>query len=128
MAAEAARSQGVDAFDAFHFALLKARHEDKLDIVDKEVLVSVATGAGLDVERFRKDLEDRRSLKKLAEDHTFAVTSFNVFGTPTLVFEGKNAVFLKTTPPAEEDAVAMFDEVRQVAEGRRNIREIKRPG
>ena len=105
---------------------MKARHEAKRDIADKDVLVEVAGDAGLDVARFRSDLEDRRLLRKLAEDHTFAVTSFNVFGTPTLVFEGQNAVFLKTTPPPPAEAMAMFEEVRQVAETRRNIREIKR--
>lgn len=106
---------------------MKARHEAKRDIADKDVLAEVAGDAGLDVARFRADLEDRRLLKKLAEDHTFAVTSFNVFGTPTLVFEGQNAVFLKSTPPPPEEAMAMFEDVRQMAEARRNIREIKRP-
>ncbi len=126
-AAEAARSQGDDAFDSFHFALLKARHEAKRDIADKDVLVEVAADAGLDVARFRADLDDRRLLRKLAEDHTFAATSFNVFGTPTLVFEGQHAVFLKMTPPPPEEAAAMFEDVRQLAETRRTIREIKRP-
>ncbi len=127
IAAEAARSQGDDAFEPFHFALLKARHEVKRDIVDKDVLVEVAGEVGLDVACFRADLEDRRLLKKLAEDHTFATTSFNVFGTPTLVFERQNAVFLKSTPPPPAEAMAMFEEVRQMALTRWNIQEIKRP-
>ncbi len=127
MAAEAARSQGDDAFDSFHFALLRARHEAKRDIADKDVLAEVAADAGLDVTRFRSDLDDRRLLKKLAEDHTFAATSFKVFGTPTLVFDGQHAVFLKMTPPPPDEALAMFEDVRQVAVTRRTIREIKRP-
>lgn len=102
-------------------------HEAKRKIADKDVLADVAGDAGLDVTRFRTDLDDRRLLKKLAEDHTFAVTSFNVFGTPTLVFDGQHAVFLKMTPPPPEEALAMFEEVRQVAVSRPNIREIKRP-
>ena len=106
---------------------MKARHEAKRDIADKDVLAEVAADAGLDVARFRLDLDDRRLLKKLAEDHTFATTSFNVFGTPTLVFDGQHAVFLKMTPPPPGEALAMFQEVRQVAVTRRSIREIKRP-
>ena len=106
---------------------MKSTHEAKRGVADKEVLAEVAGDAGLDVTRFRTDLDDRRLLKKLADDHTSAVTSFNVFGTPTLVFDGQHAVFLKMTPPPPEEALATFEEVRQVAVSRRNILEIKRP-
>ena len=127
-AAEAARQQGQDEFRLFHMALLKARHEDSRDIADTAVLVEVAESAGLDAQQFRRDLADRGTLARLAEDHTFAAERLGVFGTPTLVFPEEQAVFLKIAPPpSAEDAVAVFTEVRQIAEGRGEIREIKRP-
>ncbi len=127
-AAEAARRQGQAEFEAFHMALLKAGHEDRRDVADAAVLVEVAQSAGLNAEQFRTDLAQRGTLARLAEDHTHAVENLRVFGTPTLVFSEEQAVFLKMAPPpSPEEAVAVFTEVRQIAEGRGEIREIKRP-
>jgi len=127
-AAEAAQHQEAEAFEAFHAALLKAKHEDGQDIADTAVLVEVARSAGLDVERFGRGLADPRMLVRLAKDHEFAAEHLGVFGTPTLVFPGEQAVFLKMSPPpSAKDAVDVFNEVRQIAEGRREIREMKRP-
>ena len=127
-AAEAARAQGEVAFDAFHFALLRARHEEKQDIADMATLSRVAEGIGLEMDRFQKDLGDRHLLDRLAEDHTFAVKTLGIFGTPTLVFPEQQAVFLKMAPPPSiEEAVAVFEDVRRLAESRHQIKEIKRP-
>ncbi|UCB42171.1 MAG: DsbA family protein [Dehalococcoidales bacterium] len=127
-AAEAARVQGEIVFDTFHFALLKARHEDKKDITDPAILIEVAKSVGLDIDRFRDDLNDRRLLNKLAEDHVFAVETLNVFGTPTLVFPEQQAVFLKMAPPPSRDeSVTVFEDIRRLAEDRQQIKEIKRP-
>lgn len=128
-AAEAARCQGEAAFGSFHMALLRARHEQKQDIADISTLIQVAEGVGLEMNQFQKDLIDRWLLAKLAEDHTFAVETLGVFGTPTLVFPERRAVFLKmSSPPLPEDSLAVFAEVQQLAERRHYIQEIKRPG
>jgi predicted DsbA family dithiol-disulfide isomerase len=127
-AAEAARTQGETAFEAFHYALLRARHEEKRDISDKTALNQAAESVGLEMDRFRKDLGDRSLLERLAEDHTFAVEKLGVFGTPTLVFPKQQAVFLKMAPPpSPEEAVAVFEDVRRLVENRYQIKEIKRP-
>ena len=126
-AAEAARRQGEAAFTAFHFALLKARHEQGQDIADMNTLTQVAESANLEMAQFQKDFSDRKILAKLAEDHTFAVETFGVFGTPTLVFPENQAVFLKMSPPSPEESLSVFTEVRTFAERRRHIQEIKRP-
>ncbi len=127
-AAEATRRQGEAAFKTFHMSLLRARHEQRQDIADPDTLVQVARGAGLDMAQFEKDFSDRQLLAKLAEDHTHAVETLGIFGTPTLVFPEKQAVFLKlSSPPSPEESLSVFTEVRQMAEQRRNILEIKRP-
>jgi len=66
-AAEAARRQ--DRFDPFHANLLGARHQDRLDIDDAKVVEQVAEESGLDLERFRHDLDDPAILDALARDH-----------------------------------------------------------
>jgi len=127
-AAEAARRQGEAAFSCFHIALLRARHEQRRDIADMNTLIEVAESADLEMTQFQKDLSDRQLLAKLAEDHTFAVETLGVFGTPTLVFPERQAVFLKMSPlPSPEECLSVFTELRQLAERRQYIQEVKRP-
>ncbi len=127
-AAEAARRQGEDAFERFHYALLAAKNEHKRDIADKNVLAEVAAGAGLDTGRFQEDLSDSTLLNRLAKDHTFAVQHLGIFGTPTLVFAGEQTFYVKmTAPPPPEDSLGVFAEISHLAEQRRYILELKRP-
>lgn len=91
-------------------------------------LAEVAEGVGLEMAQFQRDLSDRRLLIKLAEDHTFAVETLGVFGTPTLVFPQRQAVFLKMSPPpSPEECLSVFTELHHLVERRRYIQEIKRP-
>ena len=126
-AAEAARQQGKDAFDSFHIALLRARHEQRQDIADVNTLIKVAEGAGLEMTQFQRELGDVRLLAKLAEDHTLAVETLGIFGTPTLVFPERRAIFLKMSPPPPKECLSVFNELRLLAEQRRYIQEVKRP-
>ena len=127
-AAEAARRQGEETFISFHIALFRARHEKHRNIADIDNLVKTAEDAGLDRDRFIKDMNDPRILDALARDHTYAVETLRVFGTPTLVFQENGAVFLRLTPiPSPEESLPIFNEIRAIAKGRPNIKEIKRP-
>jgi predicted DsbA family dithiol-disulfide isomerase len=127
-AAEAARRQSEAAFSRFHMALLRARHEQSRDIADVNTLIEVAKSSGLAMPRFQEDLSNRQLLSKLAEDHTLAVETLGVFGTPTLVFPGGQAVFLKimSVPPPKE-CLQLFKEIRHLAEQRQYVQEVKRP-
>ncbi len=126
-AAEAARRQGKTAFAAFHHALLEAGHVRGSDIQDRSVLERVARDVGLDLARFREDFPSPRALTRLAEQHTFAVETLGIFGTPTLVFPEGQAVFLKmASPPSPQESPAVFAELSLLAR-RRNILEVKRP-
>ena len=81
-AGEAARRQGMEAFGRFHMALLTARHVDRRDINDLDVVLQVAEEVGLDTARFREDLADRSILDTIARDHKEAAEEHGVFGTP----------------------------------------------
>ncbi len=127
-AAEAARHQGEAAFNSFHTALLGARHEQRRDIADMNTLIEVAESVNLEMAHFQKDLGDRQLLAKLAEDHTFAMETLGIFGTPTLVFPERQAIFLKMSPPpSPEECLSIFAELHHLADQRRYIQEIKRP-
>jgi len=67
-AAEAARRQ--DRFDPFHANLLAARHQGRLDIDDGRWSSRSQEESGLELERFRRDLDDPAIL-----DGSLAITS-----------------------------------------------------
>lgn len=127
-AAEAARLQGPEPFERFHYALLEARHADKKDVADRSVLLEVARQSGLDVARFERDLADRGLLARVAEDYKLGVEEHGVWGTPTFVFEGGQAAYLRVRPaPPDEEAVRLFEELAGVIRDRPYVLEIKRP-
>lgn len=128
-ASEAARRQGPTPFAAFHFALLEARHVHKADIADRTVILSVAESANLDMERFKRDLEDPDILRGLAADHTYAVEQLGIFGTPTFVFPGNLAGYVRLMPAPTDrgEALRVFDLLRQSIGETPNLFEIKRP-
>jgi predicted DsbA family dithiol-disulfide isomerase len=125
-AAEAARRQ--DGFEDFHMRLLRARHLDRVDIDDIDVLERVADESGLERDRFRKDVADPKILAALSRDHRGAVAEYGVFGTPTLVFPGGAAAYLRLAEaPEAPDSLRIFDRVVSIAAEEPRILEIKRP-
>ena len=126
-AAEAAKRQGETAFDSFHIALLRAKHEQNRDITNTDTLIEVAEGANLNITQFKDNINDKHLLAKLAEDHSLAVENHKVFGTPTLVFPEGQAIFLKMSPPPPGECLAVFCELCHLAQRQGYIQEIKRP-
>ena len=126
-AAEAARRQGTKLFEAFQLALLKARHEDRKDLSNPEVVTSAAESSGLDMAKFRSDLEDKSIIQDLGKSHTEAVEEHGVFGVPTFIFPDGTSAFLKTYQPPEEDAAEMFENLVNVMGKWKLIGEVKRP-
>lgn len=127
-AGEAARLQGRERFEGFHMALLRARHAERKNIADQEVLAALARQTGLDMEKFLQDLADRKLLVKIGEDYTRGVQEHGIWGTPTLVFNGQRAAYLKLKPaPPAEEAVKLFDELYDIVYRRPYVVEVKRP-
>lgn len=125
-AAEAARRQG--RFAGLHMPLLRARHRDRLDINEVDVVERVAEEAGLDMERFRKDVADPGILEPLARDHREAVTRHGIFGTPTFVFPNGEAAYVRLSEAVEaSQAEELFARVLTLAAGEPRILELKRP-
>jgi predicted DsbA family dithiol-disulfide isomerase len=125
-AAEAARRQ--DRFEELHLPLLEARHRDRLDIEQVDVVERVAVDAGLDLERFRHDLADPEILVSLARDHQQAVSEHGVFGTPTLLFREGTSAYVRLAETLDgADAIRLFDRLLSIAAREPSILEIKRP-
>ncbi|NLE77450.1 MAG: thioredoxin domain-containing protein, partial [Chloroflexi bacterium] len=93
-AAEAARRQDEALFLQMHRLLLQARHGLGQDLADLDHLTHLAREAGLELQRFRRDMADPTCLERLAGDHEAGRVQ-GVFGTPTFVFPGSQPVYLK---------------------------------
>jgi predicted DsbA family dithiol-disulfide isomerase len=128
-AGEAARRQGPELFDRFHLALLTARHGGgaRIALDQAAPLVDVAERVGLDVGKFKQDLQERRLVGEIARGHSDGVEKHGVFGTPTFVFENGSGIFLKTYIPPEEDSVPFFEHFLALAVNRTFFGELKRP-
>jgi protein-disulfide isomerase-like protein with CxxC motif len=108
-------------------ALLRARHVENRDIANPEVLIKVAEEVGLDIDKFRQDLSSRSLLAKIGEDYTWGVKEHGVWGTPTLVFNGRQAAYLKLRPaPPPGESVKLFEELFDIIHNRPFVLEIKR--
>lgn len=126
-AGEAIKVQGAEAFSNFHLALLKARHEDRKDLKELDVIIDAAQGVGVDVDRLRADIDDPSLLRAIADSHTEAVQSHGVFGVPTFVFPDGGSAFLKMFYPPREESVGIYDSLTNLMCNWVNIGEIKRP-
>ncbi|MBW2145707.1 MAG: DsbA family protein [Deltaproteobacteria bacterium] len=128
-AAKCAALQGEAAFDAFHQRCFRARHRQGRSVAEKEVLLDVAREAGLDVDRFRRDIESGIQRHLVAEDHEEAVKQWGVFGVPTLVYPAGEAVYLKLAPgeweSREDDG--LFDQLLALFATRPYLLEVKKP-
>ncbi len=124
----AARRQGKEEAGRFLLGLLRARHMDRRELGDRAVLLDVAQEAGLDLERFVTDLEDRGALQEIAESHTEAVEKHGVFGTPTFIFAGGGSAFLKMLKPeSKEEAARGYSSLMDLMRGDLLVGEVKRP-
>ena len=127
-AASAARQQGSAAFERFHMALLRLRHEERCEVAQVDTLLEAARQAGLDLAQFQSGLSNPALDAELARDHTTAVEQYGVFGTPTFVFANGHAAYLKMRPTAPSDQVMeMWETFKRVVAERPYVEEIKRP-
>ena len=129
VAGEAARAQGGAAFERFHLALLTARHggNGRIALNGLGPMLELAREAGLDIERLRRGIEDPATVAQVGRDHTEAVEQHGVFGTPTFVFEGGGAAYLKTFIPPEAESLAFFEHFAGMTAARAYFGELKRP-
>jgi len=127
-ASSAAQKQGPEAFNRFHVALLKQRHEAGNDISKMATLETAATEAGLDLDRFRQDAADTAAWDQMRVDFEHGKSEYGVFGTPTIIFENGQGAYLKLNPKQlPDDPVEFFYDFVDTVRDRPAVMEIKRP-
>lgn len=126
-AAWAAQQQGEDAFRQMHAALFRKRHVDGRNLAGQKVLEAAAEEAGLDLDRFREDLQSDAVFAEIERDYTMA-RELDVFGTPTIMFDNNEGAYLKLNyQDMPEDPVEFFEDFARTVRDRPSVIEIKRP-
>jgi hypothetical protein len=91
----AVRDNFPDAFLDFHVAVFAARFDEGRKIAHEDVLEDAARAAGLDPDAVAKEVATGRPLQTLADEHTEAVTRWEMFGVPTFVLDDDRAAFVR---------------------------------
>jgi predicted DsbA family dithiol-disulfide isomerase len=126
-AAKWAEAQGGDELQRVQHAFFEARHVDKKKIGRPEVTAEVLTIAGFDGSAALSEiLEVPKWLEQARADHEEGA-ALGVFGVPTLVFEGRQPVFLRLLEvPDEPRSAEIYGKVAALADDPL-VHEFKRP-
>lgn len=126
--AKATQAAGGEMFERYHGVIFDAMHGDGKKLA-ADAVRTMAQDAGLEMPAFQAEQQAGTWLQRVAGDHRDGVGRWNVFGTPTLVFDDQAAVYLKFTrvPQSPSDAAEVFDALRCLARCHPELVEIKQP-
>lgn len=131
---EAAKSvlthHGEEAFEKYHMALFRAYHIDKRDIANPLELLNIAEELGIDTTEVAEDLRTRKFKEVVGADHEEGDEKYDIFGVPTIVFNGEQPTFFKLAEgewEGTDDDVSLFHDLYNVSAPRPYMMEIKKP-
>jgi predicted DsbA family dithiol-disulfide isomerase len=122
-------THGQEAFERYHMAVFRAYHVDKRDIANPLELLAIAREVGLDTTVLAEDLRTRKYREEVGADHQEGDDEYDIFGVPTIVFDGQQPTFIKLDAGAWEgpEDLELFQSVVNVAASRPYMLEIKKP-
>jgi protein-disulfide isomerase-like protein with CxxC motif len=130
---EAAKSilaaQGEEAFNRFHMAVFRAYHQDKRDIANPLELLAVAGEQDLTTDVLAEDLRTRKYRDAIGVDHEEAYEEYDIFGVPTILFDGNQPTFVKLAAGAWEGSedLELFHALCNLVATRPYVLEVKKP-
>lgn len=130
---EAAKSvlaeQGEDAFKRFHMATFRAYHHNKRDLSNPLELLAIAREVDIDTTGLSEDLRTRKYRDTVGADHEEGYDKYDVFGVPTILFDGQQPTFVKLGAGDWEgaDDLELFHSLCDIAASRPYVLEIKKP-
>jgi predicted DsbA family dithiol-disulfide isomerase len=84
-AGKCAQLQGEGAFLRLHTALFEAFFEESRNISDRQVLISLAEAAGLDVERFSSDFDQGSQEREVLAEYEDGRDKYAGWGIPLVI-------------------------------------------
>jgi hypothetical protein len=130
---EAAKSvlaeHGTEAFERYHMALFRAYHVNHRDLSNPLELLAIAREVDIDTTVLAEDLRIRKYKEEIGEDHTEADEKYDIFGVPTILFNGEQPTFVKLAAGDWEgaDDLELFHSLCNIAASRPYVMEIKKP-
>lgn len=109
------RDRQPELFHRAHIALFAARHDQALDLRQRDVIGRALDGAGVDGASVLSEIDAGWPLDVLRKEHSEAVESLDVFGVPTFIF-GDRAVFVRLMDRPEGDAKKAISAIERVVE------------
>jgi hypothetical protein len=123
------RDNAPEAFPAVHRALFAARHDEGLQLKDRDVVANVLSTHGVDAVEVFAAIDDGSVLKTVQTEHEGFVESHNVWGVPTFI-SGDQAVFVRymnrSKDGADPDgAIRTIERTIDLVEGWTDLNEFK---
>ncbi len=107
------RDNQPEKFLDLHVALFEYRHQSHGDLSDMTKISALATGLGVDVIAVATDMESRRPLDVIREEHTSYLKSHSVWGVPTFIVED-SAVFVRLLDRPNGDAQIAIKSIERI--------------
>jgi hypothetical protein len=121
------REQQPDRFLDAHSALFSARHDQSLDLRDRQVVSSALDGAGLDGSAIVEEALSGWPAERGRAEHDESVQQWEVFGVPTFIADNR-AVFVRLMTRPQGDAKlaeATIERIVDLADGFPELNEYK---
>jgi DSBA-like thioredoxin domain len=113
MAGIVIRDRQPEDFYRVHRALFAGRHDQALDLRDRDVLAKVLAEAGVDAAAVLGEIDAGWPLEVLKAEHTEAVDRLSVFGVPTFIVDDR-AVFVRLLDRPGDDAARATSSIERV--------------
>jgi predicted DsbA family dithiol-disulfide isomerase len=91
-AAKCAASQGNEAFERVHLLLFEAFFAKGINIGNRDEVIEVMRGSGVDMERFLREYEAGTATPKILKEYQEARTAYQITYIPTVIFNGGRRV------------------------------------
>jgi predicted DsbA family dithiol-disulfide isomerase len=123
------QEHGADAFERYHIAVFRAYHLNKRDVANPLELLAIAREVDLDTKVLAEDLRTRKYRDAVGADHEEGDNQYDIFGVPTILFNGTQPTFVKLDAGAWEgaDDMELFHALYNIAAPRPYVLEIKKP-
>jgi DSBA-like thioredoxin domain len=121
------REREPERFLAVHAALFAARHDEGLDLRDRDIVAKTLDAAGADGASVLSEVDAGWPLAVLEAEHTDAVQKLRVFGVPTFI-SSNDAVFVRLMNRPGNDAalaISTIERVLDLLEGWPELNEFK---
>jgi hypothetical protein len=107
------RDRLPEQFPLVHRALFAARHDEGLDLRDRDVVIKVLDVHGVDAGAVLSEIDAGWPLDVLRTEHTDAAGRLSVFGVPTFI-KGDRAVFIRLLDRPGDDSELAITTINRV--------------